>query len=146
MKFKGRPPKFQDADELVDAIDKYFEMCDEENTPYTVSGLALTLGISVVQLRDYKNCANDINVLKQLDANVKQELSFVVKRAYDICENYAEAKMLDPKSKKTPVGYIFALKNFGHWVDKQEIINTSDVKEKLSESEIDEQLKALGHE
>lgn len=125
MKFTGRPPKFQNPDELCEAIEKYFNECDKTNEPYTVSGLALTIGISTVQLRNYKECVNNINILKQLDDDVKEELSFIVKRAYDICENYAESKMLDPKNAKTPIGYIFALKNYGHWVDKQEVEQTN---------------------
>ena len=47
MKFKGRPPKFQDAAALENEIAKYFEECDKNDIPYTVTGLAYTLGISV---------------------------------------------------------------------------------------------------
>ncbi|WP_346879016.1 terminase small subunit [Clostridium sp. UBA7791] len=123
-KWIGRPPKFQDANEVTKIIEKYFSECDINNEPYTVSGLGLALGISLSSLRDYKNCVNDINVLKQLDEDVKRELSLIVKRAYMICENYAEKKMLDPSCNKNPVSYIFSLKNFG-WVDKQEVEQTN---------------------
>jgi hypothetical protein len=121
MKFSGRPPKFQDADELADSIEKYFINCDNEQIPYTVTGLALTLGISVQQLRDYKNAVDDITILTQLDDDVRSSLSFIVKRAYQVCEHYAEQRLLDTKCNKSPVGYIFALKNFqGDFVDKTE--------------------------
>ena len=127
MKFTGRPPKFMDADELEKKIAEYFEDCDKNDKPYTVTGLAYTLGISVQQLRDYKNAVDNINILKQLDDTIKAELSCVVKRAYQMCEMYAEKRLLDSKCNKSPVGYIFALKNFqGDFVDKQEVVNTEN--------------------
>ena len=127
MKFTGRPPKFIDADELEEKIAEYFEDCDNNDKPYTVTGLAYTLGISVQQLRDYKNAVDNINILKQLDDTIKAELSCVVKRAYQMCEMYAEKRLLDSKCNKSPVGYIFALKNFqGDFVDKQEVVNTEN--------------------
>ena len=127
MKFTGRPPKFMDAEELEKKIAEYFEDCDNEDKPYTVTGLAYTLGITVKQLRDYKNAVDNINILKQLDNSVKAELSNIVKRAYQMCEMYAEKRLLDAKCNKSPVGYIFALKNFqGDFVDKQEVVNTEN--------------------
>ena len=127
MKFTGRPPKFMDAEELEKKIAEYFEDCDNEDKPYTVTGLAYTLGISVQQLRDYKNAINNINILKQLDDSVKAELSNIVKRAYQMCEMYAEKRLLDAKCNKSPVGYIFALKNFqGDFVDKTEVEQTNN--------------------
>ena len=78
MKFTGRPPKFMDADELEKKVAEYFEDCDNNDKPYTVTGLAYTLGITVKQLRDYKNAVDNINVLKQLEDSVKDELYIVV--------------------------------------------------------------------
>ena len=44
-----------------------------------------------------------------------------------MCEMYAEKRLLDAKCNKSPVGYIFALKNFqGDFVDKQEVVNTEN--------------------
>ena len=127
MKFTGRPPKFMDADELEKKIAEYFEDCDNNDKPYTVTGLAYTLGISVQQLRDYKNAVDNINILTQLDDTIKVELSCVVKRAYQMCEMYAEKRLLDAKCNKSPVGYIFALKNFqGDFVDKTEVEQTNN--------------------
>ena len=127
MKFTGRPPKFQDPEELERKIAEYFEDCDKEDKPYTVTGLAYTLGITVKQLRDYKNAVDNINILKQLDDSVKAELSNIVKRAYQMCEMYAEKRLLDAKCNKSPVGYIFALKNFqGDFVDKTEVEQTNN--------------------
>lgn len=131
MKWTGRPPKFQDPKELEEAIGKYFMDCDKNKEPYTVTGLALVLGITPRKLREYKDCTEDINILKQLDSSVKKELSDIVKRAYLFCENYAERKLIDSGCNKSPAGYIFALKNFG-WQDKQEIVQTTNNKADLS--------------
>ena len=64
---------------------------------------------------------DNINILTQLDDTLKAELSFIVKRAYQMCEMYVEQRLLDTTCNKSPVGYIFSLKNFqGDWVDKTE--------------------------
>ena len=77
--------------------------------------------------KDYKNAVDNINILKQLDNSVKAELSNIVKRAYQMCEMYAEKRLLDAKCNKSPVGYIFALKNFqGDFVDKTEVEQTNN--------------------
>lgn len=129
-KFKfTKPPKFQDPDEFDKAIEDYFNSCIENEKPFTVTGLALALGCNPCTLRDYRDCMENDEVLKSLDDDVKLQISTSVKRAYQICENYAEEKLLDAKVSKSPIGYIFALKNFG-WKDKieQEITNkTYDV-------------------
>lgn len=129
-KFKfTKPPKFQDPDEFDKAIEDYFNSCIENEKPFTVTGLALALGCNPCTLRDYRDCMDNDEVLKSLDDDVKLQISTSVKRAYQICENYAEEKLLDAKISKSPIGYIFALKNFG-WKDKieQEITNkTYDV-------------------
>ncbi|EDS79618.1 TPA: terminase small subunit [Clostridium perfringens] len=129
-KFKfTKPPKFQDPDEFDKAIEDYFNSCIENEKPFTVTGLALALGCNPCTLRDYRDCMDNDEVLKSLDDDVKLQISTSVKRAYQICENYAEEKLLDAKVSKSPIGYIFALKNFG-WKDKieQEITNkTYDV-------------------
>ena len=129
-KFKfTKPPKFQDPDEFDKAIEDYFNSCIENEKPFTVTGLALALGCNPCTLRDYRDCMDNDEVLKSLDDDVKLQISTSVKRAYQICENYEEEKLLDAKVSKSPIGYIFALKNFG-WKDKieQEITNkTYDV-------------------
>ena len=122
MKFTGRPPKFQNPDELEQKVELYFEKCNDDDEPYTVTGLAMTLGISVQGLRNYRDCINDSELLNQFTYEEKKRLSCIVQRAYLMCEHYSELKMLDPKVTKSPVGYLFALKNFkGDFVDKVEV-------------------------
>ncbi len=43
---KGRPRRFRNARQLRDKIQEYFDLCDRNNRPYTLSGLALYLGFA----------------------------------------------------------------------------------------------------
>lgn len=87
-------------DELAEA---YFAECDSKEKPYTVTGLALGLGLSS---------------RAALDEYEKREGFFnSVKRAKMRVENSYEESL---RGKCHPSGPIFALKNFG-WRDKQEI-------------------------
>lgn len=140
-------PKFDNAKDIEDILAKYFEECDENGEPYSVTGLALALGTSRKVLLDYEHCMDDLerrnNKLKSLDEKTKLEISNTIKKAKDICENYNEVRLLDPNVKKSPIGYIFALKNFG-WEDKQEVINTDKKStEDMTEDEINRRLSEL---
>lgn len=140
-------PKFDNAKDIEDTLVRYFEECDENGEPYSVTGLALALGTSRKVLLDYEHCMDDLenrnNKLKSLDDETKLEISNTIKRAKAICENYNEIKLLDPSISKSPIGYIFALKNFG-WVDKQEIVNTDKkALEDMTEDELNRRLEEL---
>lgn len=121
----GRPPIYSTPEELQEAIDRYFVLCDsrtrlatvmqgdefiEKDVPdpekYTVSGLALSLGFTSRQsIYDYSN---------------REEFSYTIKRAVLRIENQREIDLLESKN---PTGIIFALKNMG-WKDKQELEHT----------------------
>lgn len=103
----GRPPIFETPDELEAATDAYFDKCDKEKRPYTVTGLALALGFSSRQ---------------SLDETAKRE-GFLdsVKRAKLRVECAYEESLLKVRN---PSGCVFALKNFG-WKDEQKIESTS---------------------
>ena len=100
----GRPSKFKSVEELQEAIDKYFEECDERGKPYTVSGLAYALDTTRRTLLDYEE---------------KDEYSHTIKKAKAKIESFNEELLY---SKDVPtVGVIFNLKNNYNWKDKQEI-------------------------
>ena len=42
----GRPVKYKKAEQMQKKIDKYFADCDKKYEPYTVTGLAMALGLS----------------------------------------------------------------------------------------------------
>lgn len=97
----GQPPKWENADALVSAIEAYFQEQVESGLPITISGLAYSLGfLSRQSVYDYKE---------------RDEYSYILKRATFFVESQYENKL----SGTTPTGAIFALKNMG-WKDKVE--------------------------
>lgn len=98
----GRPPLFNSAEQLQAAIHEYFERCDDNKEPYTVSGLAYHLGMTTESLRRYGE---------------SDQFSATVKRAKQRVENYLEKHLL---AGKNAAGVIFNLKNNFGWKDKVE--------------------------
>lgn len=100
----GRPPIFNNPQELIDSCKKYFDDCDKDNEKATVTGLTLALGFSSrSSLDDYEDKGD--------------EFSYIIKRAKLVVENSYElnGQTID----------IFALKNMG-WKDKTEIEQTGN--------------------
>lgn len=118
----GRPLKFKSVEEMQLAILKYFAECDENDIPYTVTGLALALDTSRKVLVEYQG---------------KDEYSNTIKRAKLMCENYAERHLFVGKSGVT--GAIFSLKNNYGWVDKQEIVQTEKPVIKITRTKVSEE-------
>jgi hypothetical protein len=93
----GRPLKFPDVEELQRKIDDYFEQCDDDEKPYTITGLALALDTSRETLLDYEK---------------KDGFSDTIKTAKLRVQHYIECLSL---SAKNPAGSIFNMKcNFGY--------------------------------
>lgn len=101
----GRPPKYKKKEEIQELIDKYFNDCDKNDDPYTVTGLALALNMSRQDLINYSN---------------KEEFFDTIKKAKLKVENYLEKRLIKDNSC---TGIIFNLKNNYGWKDKQENIN-----------------------
>lgn len=128
----GRPLKFETVEKLDQAIAAYFDMCDPhqetrlvesgvnnkgetiflerkvmtEQQPYTVSGLARTLGIDRDTLVNYR----------------KRDKYFgSIDAAYTRCHEYAESQLYG----RAATGAAFSLKNNWGWRDRQEIDHTS---------------------
>jgi hypothetical protein len=98
----GRPPKFKTAEEMQEVVDAYFNDCDTNEEPYTITGLALALDMTRESLVNYEN---------------RDEFFSTVKRAKLKCQNYAEKFLY---SGKNATGAIFNLKNNYGWKDKHE--------------------------
>lgn len=103
----GRPPKFDNLQDLQEAIAIYFETEEGKNTP-TVSGLALALDTTRRTLLDY--CQED------------NEFSHTIKKAKNRVEAFMEQKLYG----NSVTGLIFNLKNNFAWVDKTETDITSN--------------------
>lgn len=115
----GRPLKYKSAEEMQRLIDKYFEDCDnniiktydEEGNevykhrprPYTITGLALSLGLTRQDLLNYQG---------------KREYQDTIKKAKQRCENYAEEQLF---RQGNVAGVIFNLKNNYGYKDKQDV-------------------------
>lgn len=115
----GRPLKYSDPEVLAQAIDEYFDHCDNRiqqvyskksdgvieiinPEPYTMAGLAYALGIDRETLLNY----------------AQRELFFdTVKKGRDKVQLDVERRLMEGQ----PTGAIFNLKNNFGYVDKQEI-------------------------
>lgn len=97
-------PKYKTPKELKKAITKYFNYCDKEDKPYTISGLSLALGFLSRQAL--------------LSYNEKEKMGNIVKEAkLKILRSYEEQLAL---RKSGVAGLIFILKNNFNWKDRQE--------------------------
>jgi hypothetical protein len=99
----GRPKKYNSVEEMQQLINDYFNYCDENKKPYTVSGLANALDLTRQSLLNYEE--ND-------------EFFDTIKRAKSKIEQFAEECLFVGSNT---AGVIFNLKNNYNWKDKQEI-------------------------
>jgi hypothetical protein len=127
----GRPRKYDTVEEMEAIIDEYFEYCDNKTKeieseklgtmimpdpqPYTMSGLALELGLSRQGMLDYKS-RKDTKGKDFLDA---------IKSARSRVEADVERRMMG-KDTFTP-GLIFSAKNNFAWADKSTVDGTQEI-------------------
>ena len=119
-KRKATQPAFTDVNQLEKAINRYFDKCTnnyrieidaegneiriQEPLPFTMAGLARSLGISRATLLNYKHQSSDFCA--------------VVEEAKLRIEEYAETQLY---VNRNATGIIFNLKNNFNWKDKQEV-------------------------
>ena len=124
------------ADDIEQKVEDYFNYCNENNKPFTMSGLALFLDCSRMTLYQYENELIKFNNVTQED---KQRILNAIKKAKRMVEVYQEELLL---TARNPAGSIFALKNnFENWRDTQEIyantnVSTSNPIQQLTTEEI----------
>ena len=109
------------ADDIEYKVNDYFNYCNENSKPFTMSGLALFLDCSRMTLYQYENELIKFNNISEED---KKRIIDTVKRAKRMVEAYQEEQLFLGKS---PVGTIFSLKNNFNWKDAQEINNNTTV-------------------
>lgn len=101
----SRPLKYKTPKELKKAITKYFNKCDTDKKPYTISGLGLSLGFLTREAL--------------LGYNSKEHLGSIIKEAkFKILNSY---ETLLTQRKSGVAGLIFILKNNFNWKDRQEL-------------------------
>lgn len=111
--------KYKTQQQLQEGIDKYFNDCDKNNKPYTISGLALSLGIDRRTLINYGERDLFFAQIKNAKARVETMLE---ENLYRLGNNS---------------GIIFNLKNNYGWKDQVEVKNDNDI------SKLDELLGAI---
>lgn len=99
----GRPRTFATPDELIDAINRYFNSTDASK--YTITGLALEVGVHRDVLLDYEK---------------REGYGEIIKEAKLIVEHAYEQRLIEHGRS----GDIFGLKNFG-WKDRTEVHQTN---------------------
>lgn len=121
----GRPLTFKTVKELQEKIDEYFEWCDNRTrkavdkegkeimisspAPYTMSGLARSLGVDRRTLVNYSH---------------KEKFFPTIRDAKSRIEEDVETRLMETRNEK---GAIFNLKNnFDDWKDKNETDLTSN--------------------
>ena len=120
----GRPPIYTDAEVMQRDIDAFFDRCDAEEEPYTITGLAMALNMTRTTLCEYAE---------------KGEFSVTVKKAKCRVENDYEKAL----RRNGRAGEIFGLKNFG-WKDKTETELTGKVSiDTIPDEDLDARIKAI---
>ena len=111
--------RYKTAEQLQEAIDKYFDTCDANEEPYTITGLALGLGFTSRQaVMNYQN----------KEGEEDQAIVDTIKKAKMRIENAYEKRCINRGNG----GDIFALKQFD-WKDKQELSHSGYISPKKLE-------------
>lgn len=148
---KGGQKKFLSPEHLQSMVDEYWESCmgptfdkygnlvkdDRGNLvkvqvkPFTLSGLALRLGVSTQTLKTYREGRLD-SLLDEMLAETDDRLTFsrVVVRAKQVIEAYAEGRLYDRDGSN---GARFVLDCVYGWVSHKE---KSDIEKNKKESQL----------
>lgn len=146
----GRPFIFKDPKDLAMKIQSYFDNCDPhvvtrqmesgfndqgktiwlaretmtEQIPYTVTDLALALGVSRDTLRNYRKYEHYSD---DIDPEIRQELIRTIEAAFQRVEGYNERAL---HRNGLANGIKFNLTNNFGWIDKQ-VVETRSPEEDL---------------
>lgn len=101
--------KYKTAKQMDEKVDEYVDLCKIEKKPLTITGLCLHLGFA---------SRSSFSQYGKLPEFVES-----VDRARLLVENQYEGNLV--KRGVSPVGSIFALKQFG-WEDKAEVKHTAE--------------------
>lgn len=135
---KGQKRRFVSPEHLQSMVNEYFESCngplldrygnlvyDKDGNlvktqvkPWTVSGLALYLGVSTVTLKQYRLGRID-SLLDEMRVDTDDGMTFssVVLKAKQKIESYAEERLYDRDGQQ---GARFVLDNAFNWVSRKE--------------------------
>ena len=106
----ARPRQYTDINQMQAVIDSYFDECDKQDKPYSVSGLCYALDLDRLTLLRY--CERD-------ETEIDNELCNAIKRAKARILAQQEERLITGKG--STVGLIFSMKNNQGWKDTQDI-------------------------
>jgi hypothetical protein len=106
--------KYKTPEELIEVITNYFNECDKCRKPYTISGLALYLGLTTETIRRYEKDYGNT------------EFAEIIKRAKQTVEVYTAEATFDNKRFQ---GAKFNLENNFGWSSKQDTNLSGEVTE-----------------
>lgn len=98
--------RFKTLEELQDKINEYFNLMHREGRPYTISGLALWLGVTTTTLRKWETEYGDT------------VYTDIIKFAKQRVENYAEESLYDNRKSG---GAKFILENYFDMSEKHSV-------------------------
>lgn len=110
----GRPLKFKSVQGLQKIINIYFQESDNKKKPYTISGLALALGVDRKVLLDYESGSRD----KYWEELTGESEGY--SRAIKAAKNRIAAQWEQKTFTRGNAGDIFMLKNLG-FKDRTEV-------------------------
>ena len=126
----GRPPFYNNPDDMQVKIEDYFTTYEAMERPFTVIGLAYHLGFADTQtLNEYGK---------------KEEFSVTVKRAKARIEQGKNEMLLSGKGNT--IGLIFDLKNNHGWRDRQDIITNDNEDISADTRQDQDELKRIAKE
>ena len=105
--------RFKTPEDLQILINEYFDTMHKNRKPYTISGLALWIGVTTQTLRRWETNYGDTIYAD------------IIKFAKQRVENYAEESLYDNKKVS---GAKFVLENYFDLAEKHEIKNNVNVK------------------
>ena len=123
----GRPPKFKSTEEFQKKIDAYFKWADDNNHPYTITGLAV-----------YLDCDREVISLDEC----KPDFYPLIKKARLKIQAENEEKTMT--GKYNTAFMIFSFKNNYKWSDRQDINLSAEVNNPYKDLTEDD-LKKLAH-
>lgn len=109
MAQRGRKMKYTDVELFQKKVDDYFNMCDEKEKPYTMSGLAYYLDLDRKSLLNYSKNEKFFPTIKKAKQKVEMMLE---EQLYRLGNNS---------------GVIFNLKNNFGWIDKIDYDNKDEL-------------------
>lgn len=123
-KLKSLPRKLSgaclDLRRAITAVNAFFKDRDEQNQPYTYTGLALALDVSPSTLRRYLQIFNEQEAEDGAMDKGQRAVLGAIKRAHMRITDSYEQDLRSTQGVK-PVGPIFALKAADNWRDSDAV-------------------------